>query len=90
MNQYLAYLAIGVGVLLLSLLVPGLKIIAEGIIKALVEFIVEIFKHKGTFMVWLVKTLVSDHVRLLQHAVKSRDTLDPTQKVRRAAEGYDD
>lgn len=88
MNQYLTYAAIGVGILLLSLLVPGLKVIAEIIVKAVMEFLVEILKHKSTFLVWLVKTLVADHVRLLRHALQSRDVLDPTQKVRDATNNH--
>lgn len=90
MNEYLTYLAIGAGVLFLSLLVPGLKVVAEGIIKALFEFLVELVKHKGTFVIWGIKTLAGDHARVLQHAFQAQDDLDPTQKVRRAAEGYDD
>ncbi|GBG14426.1 molybdopterin oxidoreductase [Novimethylophilus kurashikiensis] len=90
MNEYLTYIAIGVGILFLSLLVPGLKMVAEGIIKAGVDFIIEIMKHKATFLIWGIKTLVGDHARVLQHAFQSQDTLDPTQRVRRAAEGYDE
>lgn len=89
MNQYLTYIAIGIGLLFLSLLIPGLKIIAEGIIKTVFEFFVEILKHKGTFAIWFIKTLIDDHVRILQHMVQPQDVIDPTQKVRRAAEGYD-
>lgn len=90
MNQYLFYIAIGFGILLVALVVPGLKVIAEAIFKALFELFGELVKHKGTFMVWIIKTLTSDHIRVLQHAMQSRDTLDPTQKIRRKAEGYED
>ncbi len=87
MNQYLVYVLIGVGALFLSLMIPGLKIIAEGIIKTVFEFFVEILKNKGSFMIWAAKTLLSDHVRVLEHAVQRQDDIDPTQKVRREAEG---
>lgn len=90
MNQYLVYLAIGFGILLVALVVPGLKVIAEAIFKALFELMTEMLKHKGTFAVWIVKTLSSDHIRVIQHAMQSRDTIDPTQKIRRKAEGYED
>lgn len=90
MNQYLVYIAIGLGLLLVALVVPGLKVIAEAIFKALFELIGELIKHKGTFLVWLVKTLFSDHTRVFYHATQSRDTIDPTQKIRRKAEGYED
>lgn len=90
MNQYLLYIAIGFGVLLVALIVPGLKVIAEAIFKALFELLGELLKHKGTFVVWIIKTLSSDHMRILQHAAQSRDTIDPTQKIRRKAEGYED
>lgn len=90
MNQYLFYLAIGFGILLVALVVPGLKVIAEAIFKALFELLGELIKHKGTFLVWIIKTLSSDHIRILQHATQSRDTIDPTQKIRRKAEGYED
>lgn len=90
MNQYLAYIAIGFGILLLSLLVPGLKVIGEAIFKALFELIGLLFKHKANFFVWIIKTLTSDHMRVLEHATKSRETIDPTQKIRRKAEGYED
>lgn len=89
MNEYLTYAGIGVGLLFLSLLVPGLKVISEGIIKAVFEFFLELVKHKGTFAIWFVKTLLSDHARVLQHATQSEDDLDPTQRVRRQAEGRD-
>ncbi|MBU9199817.1 hypothetical protein KTD31_00190 [Burkholderia multivorans] len=90
MNEYLAYIAIGFGLLLVSLVVPGLKVIAEAIFKALFELITELFKHKATFIVWIIKTLSSDHVRVIQHATQARDVIDPTQKIRRKAEGYED
>lgn len=90
MNEYYIYLLIGLGVLLAALVVPGLKVIAEGILKLLMDFFIEIFKHKGTFFVWFVKTLVADHVALLMHAIKKRDDIDPTQKIRRKAKGYED
>jgi len=90
MNQYLTYIAIGFGLLLVALVVPGLKVIAEAIFKALFELVGELIKHKGTFAVWLIKTLTSDHVRVIQHATQARDIIDPTQKIRRKAEGYED
>lgn len=90
MNQYLFYIAIGFGILLVALVVPGLKVIAEAVFKALFELLGELIKHKGTFVVWIIKTLTSDHIRVLQHAMQSRDTIDPTQKIRRKAEGYED
>jgi len=90
MNQYLFYIAIGFGILLVSLVVPGLKVIAEAIFKALFELLGELIKHKGTFVVWIIKTLTSDHIRVIQHATQSSNVIDPTQKIRRKAEGYDD
>ncbi len=90
MNQYLTYILIGFGLLLVALVVPGVKVIAEAIFKALFELLGELVKHKGTFVVWLVKTLFADHARVLRHASQSRDSIDPTQKIRRKAEGYED
>lgn len=90
MNEYLFYFAIGFGVLLLALVVPGLKVIAEAVVKLLMDFIVEVVKHKGTFVVWFVKTLASDHVLVFVHATKPRDEIDPTQRIRRKAKGYED
>lgn len=90
MNQYLMYLAIGFGILLVALVVPGLKVIAEAIFKALFELLTELFKHKSNFVIWVIKTLTADHARVLEHATKARDDIDPTQKIRRKAEGYED
>lgn len=90
MNEYLFYAAIALGVLLVALLVPGLKVLAEAVLKSLGEFLGELLKHKMTFVVWAVKTLFSDHARVLKHAVKSRYEIDPTQRIRRKADGYDD
>lgn len=90
MNQYLTYIAIGFGLLLVALIVPGLKVIAEAIFKALFEVLGELLKHKGTFIVWFIKTLSADHMRVFQHASQARDVIDPTQKIRRKAEGYED
>lgn len=90
MNQYLIYIAIGFGILLVCLVIPGLKIIAEAIFKGLIEFLTEMLKHKGTFLIWFIKTLFADHFLVLRHATTDRDTLDPTQRIRRAAMGYDD
>ncbi len=90
MNQYLTYVAIGLGILMLALVIPGLKVIAEALLKAIMEFFVELLKHKGTFLIWVVKTLSGDHARLIEHAVKSRYDLDPTEKIKRQAEGYED
>lgn len=86
MNEYLVYLLVGVGILFLSLAVPGLKVIAEAILKGIMELLIEILKNKGSFLVWFIKTLLSDHTRVLRHAVQARDVIDPTQKVRRATE----
>lgn len=90
MNQYLMYAAIGLGILMLALVIPGLKVIAEVLLKGIMEFFVELLKHKGTFLIWVIKTLSGDHARLIQHAVTSRDELDPTEKIKRQAEGYED
>lgn len=90
MNEYLLYAAIGFGLLLVSLVVPGLKVVAEAIFKLLMDLFVEIFKHKGTFVIWFIKTLANDHVALLTHSAKARDEIDPTQRIRRKAKGYDD
>jgi len=90
MNQYLMYIGIGFGVLLVCLVIPGVKILAEAIFKGIVEFTTEMLKHKSTFIIWFIKTLASDHMRILQHATQARDTIDPTQRIRRKAMGYED
>lgn len=84
------YLAIGVGLLLVALVIPGLRVMAEAVLKVIFEFFVEILRHKGTFAIWFIKTLFADHSRVFKHATQSRDVIDPTQKIRRKAEGYDD
>lgn len=89
MNQYALYGLLGLGILILSLVIPGVKVVSEALFKALMAFLVEILKHKGTFMVWFIKTITSDHLRVLQHATMARDALDPTQKIRRKAAGFD-
>lgn len=90
MNQVLTYIAIGGGLLLLSLLIPGLKLVAEAILKVSMEFFFSLFRHKGSFVVWFLKTIVSDHSRVLRHATTSRDIIDPTIKVKRQTQGYED
>lgn len=90
MNEYLLYLVIGFGILLVALIIPGIKIIAEALLKLLLDFLTEVVKHKSTFVIWIIKTLASDHMRLIQHATQSRDVIDPTQRIRRKAEGYED
>lgn len=90
MNQYLIYIGIGFAVLIVCLIIPGVKIIAEAIFKGIVEMATELFKHKSTFIIWFIKTLASDHLRVIQHATQARDTIDPTQSIRRKALGYDD
>lgn len=90
MNQYLIYGAMGLGALVLALLIPGVKVLAELLLKGLVSLTTELLKHKGTFFVWFVKTLGADHVRIVKHAIQKRDELDPTQKIRRQAAGYED
>lgn len=90
MNQYLFYAGVAVAILLVCLVIPGLKIIAEAILKGVIEFLTELLKHKSTFIIWFIKTLFADHFLLLRHATTARDTIDPTQRIRRAAMGYDD
>jgi len=89
MNEILMYVAIGFGILILALIVPGLKLIAEALLKVFLEGVYSVLRHKGLFLVWVVKTLATDHIRILRHAFTARDTLDPTQKVRRKVEGYE-
>lgn len=90
MNQYLMYIAIGFGILMLALIIPGLKVIAEALLKGILEIGVELLKHKGAFVVWLIKTLTGDHARVVQHAFNSRDELDPSERIRRKSAGYED
>lgn len=90
MNQYVIYGAIALGCLVLALLIPGVKVIAELLLKAIVTVTTEILKHKGTFLIWFVKTLSADHGRVFKHATQSKNDLDPTQKIRRKAAGYED
>lgn len=90
MNEYLVYIAIFVGVLLVCLVIPGVKVIAEAILKLSIELGGGLLKNKSNFVIWYIKTLLSDHVAIVRHATQSRDTIDPTQHVRRHAEGYED
>lgn len=90
MNQYLTGVAIIFGLILLGLVIPGIKFISEAILKFFLEGLFALFRHKWTFVVWFFKTLSSSHMRVLRHATVSRDEIDPTQKVRRKAMGYDD
>lgn len=90
MNEFFFYGLIGVGVVLVLMVVPGTKVLGEALLKLLIDFIAELLKHKSSFVVWALKTLVSDHYRIIQHAVTSRDTLDPTQRIRRKQMGYED
>jgi hypothetical protein len=90
MNQYLVYVAIGFGILLIALVVPGLKVIAEALFKALFSLLGELFKHKANFFIWIIKTLTTDHMRVIQHAMQARDVIDPTRRIRRKAEGYEE
>ncbi|WP_087866174.1 hypothetical protein [Comamonas thiooxydans] len=90
MNEFFFYGLIGVGVVLVLMVVPGTKVLGEALLKLLIDFIAELLKHKSSFVVWALKTLVSDHYRIIQHAFTSRDTLDPTQRIRRKQMGYED
>lgn len=90
MNEYVVYSGIAALLLVASLTVPGLKIIAEALFKGFVDLVTELIKHKSTFIIWFIKTLASDHARLLEHATQSRESIDPTQSIRRKALGYDD
>lgn len=90
MNQILAYMGIGVGLLFVALLIPGLKLIAEAILKVLLDVFFGMFRQKGSFIVWFFKTIIGDHARIFRHATTSRDVIDPTNKVRRKAKGYED
>lgn len=89
MNQYLLYGIIFVCALVLALLIPGVKVLAELLLKGIVALFTEILKHKWTFFIWFIKTLSADHGRVITHALKPRDELDPTQKIRRKAAGYE-
>jgi len=90
LNEILLYVGIGFGLLLLALIVPGLKLIAEALLKLFLESLYSLFRHKGLFVIWFIKTLMTDHLRILRHATSPRDAIDPTQKVRRKVEGYED
>lgn len=90
MNEYLTYIAIAVGVMLLALLIPGVKVMAEAVLNGFFAFLGVFLKHAGTFAVWAIKTMSGDHMRVLKHALIRRDEVDPTQRIRRRAEGYED
>lgn len=90
MNEYLTYAAIAVGVMLIALLIPGLKVMAEGVLGGVFALLGALLKHGGTFAVWAIKTMSGDHLRILRHALTRRDEVDPTQRIRRRAEGYED
>ena len=90
MSDYLIYLGVGLGALLLALIIPGIKVLAEALLKLFFELFVGLFKHKGNFVIWFIKTLFSDHARIFKHALTARDEIDPTQKIRRKAQGYED
>lgn len=90
MNEYLTYFGIGLAVLFVALFVPGIKLLAEFILKNLLEGFFVLIQHKWSFVVWAIKTLFSDHARVIRHATTPRDVLDPTQKIRRKLEGYEE
>lgn len=85
MNEYLTYIGIGAGLLLVSLLIPGIKVLTEPIAKGIMEIVIEVFKHKGSFVIWFIKTIYQDHLLIFRHMLTSKDTLDPTQRVREEA-----
>ena len=90
MNEYLMYLAIGFGGLLVALLIPGVNVLAQMLLKGLASALLVVLQHKGVFLVWFVKTVLADHTKVFQHATQTEDTIDPTQKIRREAEGRED
>lgn len=82
MNEYLVYAGIVLGTLFLALLVPGLRVLAEPIVKGLIEIVFELLKHKGSFVIWFFKTLYQDHLLVFKHMCQAKDSIDPTQRVR--------
>lgn len=90
MNEYLLYALIGLGLLLIALIIPGVKTLAEFMLKGLGQLFLGAIQHKGTFLIFFIKKLAASHARLLEHATTDRDTIDPTQRARRASSGYDD
>ena len=83
MNELLLYLLIGVGGLLVLLILPPTRPLAELALKAIVDALKVVLEHKMTFLIWLIKTISSDHVRVLEHMFKRQNDIDPTLKVRR-------
>jgi hypothetical protein len=89
MNEYLTYAGVALAILFVGLFIPGVKLFAEYMLKMVLEGLGFLLRSKGSVIIWLVKTLVADHARVMRHATVARDEIDPTQAIKRKQEGYD-
>ena len=94
MNELLVtwagYAGIAVCVLALAYMIPFTSTPTEWIIKGIGFILLELLKHKMSFLIWFFKTISADHSRVFQHAFQSEEDIDPTQKIKRKAKGYAD
>ena len=86
MNTIALYFLLGLGGLMLASVIPGLKILAEPLMKMFFEFLKFIFGNLSFWTIYAVKTIYRSHVGILYHLTHTKEQADPLYKMRASAE----
>ena len=87
MSTIFFIIACGVlGIVIMSR-IPGLEHFAKPIVGLLFTFLQAALENLWAWGIYLFKTLLYSHIELLKHLTLDEDSLDPSVKMKKEAEG---
>jgi hypothetical protein len=84
MSTVLISIGFVVALIVLASFIPGLKLLMDPIIKLVFMVIGELTKNGMEWVIWAAKRLYSAHLNIIVNLISTRESLDPTEKVRRS------
>ena len=87
MSTIFFIIACGVLVLIVMSRIPGLEHFVKPVVGLLFTLLQWSVENLWAWGIFLFKTLVSSHLELVRHLLLDEDTLDPSMKMKKEADG---
>lgn len=81
MSTIIMYFLGGVICLVILDKIPGLKHLIKPVIDFITFCVTFFFENIGSWLMWILKTMARSHYVLAVHLLKTRDELEPTEKI---------
>ncbi len=87
MSTILFFIACGVLVLIVMSKLPGLEHFVKPIVGLLFTILQGVLENLWAWAIFLFKTLLYSHLDFFRHLILHEDSIDPSMRMKREAEG---